>query len=369
MTYISVFRPVLLLFFICFCFSSMAGCGPKTGGEHPPPYPQSELIKEVVFDWSSHQRMAPGSDNWPVTWADDDHQYTSWGDGGGFGGTNDKGRVSLGFARVEGDADNYKGINIWGGLNPENPAEFGGKSYGVLCVEGVLYKWVSPKSGHHGYKEARLHKSKDHGASWERAGWAFERNDEIILPTFLQFGKDYQGARDAYVYVYAITVKYIRKLSIQVPGEICLMRVPKDKIMKQEAYEYYKGLDGDKNPVWTDDMDERKPVFEDANGVGWTCAASYNPGLKRYFLTTEHNHSFKGNLGLFESVNPWGPWRVVTYLEKFGSPDIQPTAFFWNFSNKWLDASGENFTMVFTGIRKNDSWNTVKGRFVLNISK
>ena len=40
------------------------------------------------IDWSTHQRHAPGSDNFQLTWADDGHQYGIWGDGGGFAGTN-----------------------------------------------------------------------------------------------------------------------------------------------------------------------------------------------------------------------------------------------------------------------------------------
>src|ERR671923_25983 len=45
-----------------------------------PPYPPSPAIKEVIWDYSSHRQAAPGSDLWPITWADDDHLYTVWGD-------------------------------------------------------------------------------------------------------------------------------------------------------------------------------------------------------------------------------------------------------------------------------------------------
>src|SRR5687768_13665721 len=48
----------------------------------PPSAPVSGVITDVTFDWSSHQRLAQGSDNWPVTWSNDDHQYAVWGDGG-----------------------------------------------------------------------------------------------------------------------------------------------------------------------------------------------------------------------------------------------------------------------------------------------
>src|SRR5687767_11439891 len=90
-----------------------------------PPYPPSPVIARAEFDFSTHRRLAPGSDNWPTTWADDGHLYSAWGDGGGFGGTNSKGRVLLGVARIEGDASNYTGKNVWGGFEPEQPAQFG----------------------------------------------------------------------------------------------------------------------------------------------------------------------------------------------------------------------------------------------------
>ena len=38
------------------------------------PYPPSPVIADIVWDWSSHRRRAAGSDNWPITWADDDGQ-------------------------------------------------------------------------------------------------------------------------------------------------------------------------------------------------------------------------------------------------------------------------------------------------------
>jgi hypothetical protein len=100
--------------------------------------PTDEVIEGIKIDWSTLEQQAQGSDNWPITWADDGHQYTSFGDGGGFGGTNQDGRVSLGVARIEGGSSNYKGINIWGGRDALNPAEFEGKSYGIISIDGVL---------------------------------------------------------------------------------------------------------------------------------------------------------------------------------------------------------------------------------------
>ncbi len=92
---------------------SPASWGADAG--RPGAYPPSPVIAGLSLDWSTHRRHALGSDNWQLTWADDDHQYGAWGDGGGFGGSNDEGRVGLGFARIEGDWQNYRGFNVWGG--------------------------------------------------------------------------------------------------------------------------------------------------------------------------------------------------------------------------------------------------------------
>jgi Domain of unknown function (DUF4185) len=328
------------------------------------PYPKSSVISGITFNWATHDRRARGSDNWPVTWADNDHQYTSWGDGGGFGGTDDQGRVSLGVARIEGSANAYTGHNVWGGYRANNAARFGGKSYGIISIGGVLYKWVSPGSDAANYEEARLYRSTNHGASWSAAGWRFQQRDGIILPTFLQFGKDYQGARDDYVYVYASHLKDGSSLAVQKPGEIALMRVPKRRIMDRAAYEFFAGVDPKGNPKWTAALSQRKPVFADANGVGWTVSVSYNPGLRRYLLTTEHATSGEGNIGIFDAPSPWGPWTTVLYQRGFGTPHIEASTFFWNFSGKWLSADGKSFTMIFTGVDENDSWNSVQGSFI-----
>jgi hypothetical protein len=197
------------------------------------PYPASEVIQSVSFDRSSHRRLAPGSDNWPITSTDDAHQYTSWGDGGGFGGTNSDGRDSLGVARIEGNWNNYRGFNVWGGKNSENRANFDGKSYGIISIDDVLYMWVSPGSGPTNFNEARLYRSTNHGDSWTRANWRFTKSEGLIVPTMLQFGRDYAGARDNFVYHYFIEVQNDNGLVIQKPGRIYLLRAQERHFLVQ----------------------------------------------------------------------------------------------------------------------------------------
>jgi len=326
-----------------------------------PPYPNSLTITDVSYNWSTYDERAPGSDNWAITWADDDNQYASWGDGGGFGGTNDNGRVSLGFARVSGAWNSYSGQNVWGGYNTENPAQFDGKCYGILCVNHVIYMWRGPGSNNTSYNEARIYRSTDHCASFTAASWAFLKSDGIIMPTILNFGKDYAGARDNYIYHYFIKMQDGSKLTVHKPGILYLLRVSRDHIMDRSYYESFSGTSS--NPAWSSDINAKTPVFQDANGVGWCMSASYNAPLQRYLLITEHDATCQGNIGVFDAPEPWGPWTTVQYTSGFSKPGESASAFYWNFSNKWLSADGKDFTLVFTGTGTYDSWNTVRGHF------
>jgi len=338
-----------------------------------PPYPQSEVIKDIKFHWAFHNRLASGSDNWPVTWADDDKQYLVWGDGGGFGGTNSIGRSSIGVARIEGNWHSFQTSNIWGGYNPENQHDIIGKSYGIVCINSVLYMWVGMfNTKEDQFDEVKIAHSKDHGASWEFTDWSLTRKEGIMMPTFCNFGKNYEGAKDDYVYSYLIRFQsyegsddYPDKvdwLNCQKPGLIDLARVPRSQVLERDAYSFFAVIENGR-PVWTKELNQRKPVFENPDGVGWCINVSFNEGIQRYMLTSEHTETHRGNIGIFDAPNPWGPWTIVCYQEKWGEGHIPLNTFFWNFSNKWMSKDGKSFSLIFTGRKENDSFNVIRGEF------
>jgi hypothetical protein len=338
------------------------------------PYPWSPVIIKVEFNWDSHLRLAPGSDNWPVTWADNDKQYTVWGDGGGFGGTNSISRSSIGLACIEGPWSDFKPTNIWGGYNTKNIHNITGKSYGIVCVNRFLYMWVGMlETNTDPFKEVKIAYSKDYGETWEFAEWSFYRADDVMMPTFCNYGKNYNQAKDEFVYSYLIRFQsyegpdnYEDKvdwLNCQKPGIIDLARVHKDSIFIREAYSFYKGMKNNK-PDWTKEIGERIPVFENKDGVGWCVSVIYNTGLDRYILTTEHTETHRGNLGIFDAPEPWGPWTTVLYENKWGKDHIPVNTFFWNFSNKWTSQDGTNFSLIFSGRKENDSFNVLRGKFI-----
>ncbi len=345
--------------------------GAALGSKTPPltndaPYRSSEHIAGIEPDFSRLVLAAPGSDNWALTWAADDHQYAVWGDGGGFAGTDGDGRVSLGVARIEGDAASFRATNVWGRKDAASPATFEGKSYGILAVGGVLYMWTGPGSGVETYQEARLASSTDAGASWTRANWAFEASTALSIPTFLQFGRDCAGARDEFVYAYFVRQRIGgHALVVQRPGAIDLGRVPRDRILERDAWEFYAG---GRHGVasWSADPKRRRAVFEDRNGVGWCVSAVHLPAVDRIVLCTEHSQSFRGNVGMFEAEEPWGPWRTVLYAKLWGPPHVPAKSFFWNFAPKW--SQGRDVVLVFTGIEELDVWASVPARIVLRAS-
>jgi len=109
----------------------------------------------------------------------------------------------------------------------------------------------------------------------------------------------------------------------------------------------------------------RHAVFEDPNGVGWNLSVSHNAGLGRHLLCTEHTETHRGKLGVFDAPEPWGPWTTVACFDAWGEGQVPVNAFYWNFANKWLSADGTRFAMTFTGRKENDSWNALRGEFIL----
>lgn len=317
------------------------------------PYPSSQIIGDIIFDHSSHVQQAPGSDNWAITWADDGHLYAQWGDGGGFGGTNSLGRVTFGVARIEGSYDAYIGYNKHGGYQGEyqssNPDSY---TWGLLCIEGVLYCFAGPS-------RSELWYSNDHGAHWNTAGWSFGTQDgPFSIATLLNFGQNYSGTRDNYVYVYAPS--QYSGWPKQTDG-VNLARVHKDSIKIRGAYEFFSGTEDQDNPAWTSDISQRKPVFAWQGKVHWTVNADYIPGIDRYLLSFNcGSFDGPGNMAVFDAPEPWGPWTTVKIFNNFGGYGY---TYAYHYPSKWLRNGGKDFTMVFSGTGSNDSWNTVNGRF------
>lgn len=317
---------------------------PLMDAYNEPPYPMSNIIREVKFAPDSLIiRKACDSDNWPITWADDDNQYTAYGDGWGFEPKVDK-KLSLGLAKIVGNPDNFQGINIDSETGEDiGEGRLGKKASGMLMINGVLYMWI--RNANRNGEESQLAWSPDHGKTWTYNDWNFSTN--FGCPTFLNFGKNYTEARDSFVYIYS----HDEKDAYKAADQMVLARVAKNKILDRKAYEFFKTLDIQGKPVWSEDITKIGSVFTHP-AMCYRSGISYNSGLKRYLWCQIHPESkhpqgsrFQGGFGIYEAPEPWGPWYTVYYTKAW---DVGPGETS-SFPTKWMSEDGKTCYMVFSG--------------------
>jgi CubicO group peptidase (beta-lactamase class C family) len=301
-----------------------------------PPYKPSDVIRRVRFDPpESIIRKAPDSDNWPMTWADDGNLYTAYGDGRGFEPLLER-KLSLGLARVEGDPLDFHGINLRSeSAERTRDGPKGPKASGMLMVDGVLYMWVRNTGN------ATLVWSADHGATWT---WGFKFDQSFGCPAFLNFGKNYAGAADDYVYVYSQDGP-----SAYEPYDgVVLARVPRNRVREREAYEFLAGSSGHE-PRWTRDITARGHVFT-YPGHCERLDAVYDAGIRRYLLAVSFGHG--QGWGIFDAPHPWGPWTTAFITHDWGLGDTHG----YRLPSKWISPEGKTVWLVFSGRKENDAF-------------
>jgi len=314
------------------------------------PYPPSNLIRAVRFDdESTIIRKAHDSDNWPITWGDDDQLYTAYGDGHGFEPLI-KPKLSLGFARVKGDPPDFQGFNIRSetGERAGNGVK-GAKASGMLMVGGTLYLWVRNTNN------ATLTWSSDHGVTWT---WGFTLDTSFGCPAFLNFGRNYAGARDGFVYIYSQDGP-----SAYEPYDgIVMARVPSSKIREQSAYEFCTGIGADGIPTWDADVAKRAPIFR-YPGHCERLDIVFDPVIRRYLMALSFGPGH--GWGIFDAAEPWGPWTTAYLTRDWGQGDTHG----YRIPSKWISQDGKDLYLVFSGSgpgnpAKNDAF--CVRRFVLD---
>jgi hypothetical protein len=234
----------------------------------------------------------------------------------------------------------------------------------MLMVDGILYMWVrnADNEGNH----SQMAWSHDYGKTWSWGSWVFE---EFGYCTFINFGKNYEGARDDFVYI----VSHDSQSAYEVADRFVLMRVRKNRISERGAYEFLERIDHSGEPVWTHDISERGAVFEH-KGNCFRSAITYNKGLGRYiwwqvkfredaersasmFRSRDTDPRFVGAFGVFEAPEPWGPWATVFYTENWdvGAGETG------SFPTKWMSEDGLTMHLVFSG---DDYFSVRKGTLV-----
>jgi CubicO group peptidase (beta-lactamase class C family) len=308
----------------------------KGGQPAAAPYPPSPVITGIQWaPASSIVRRARGGDNWPITWAEDDNLYTAYGDGKGFEPYIDV-KLSMGLCRISGSPDDSVAVNLRSpSFETVGDGARGKKASGMLMVDSTLYLWARNAGN------SQLAWSADRGRTWTWSDWKF--TESFGAPTFLNFGRNYAGARDSFVYVYSQDNDSAYKAS----DHMVLARVPADRIRQREAYEFFAGLDDGGQPTWTTDISKRSGVFTHP-GRCYRSGISYNAALKRYLwcqIIPGSDTRFEGGFGIYDASEPWGPWTTVFFTEPWdvgpGETSSIPT--------KWISDDGRTIHLVFSG--------------------
>ena len=301
-----------------------------------PPYPQSEVITSAEFaPVSSIIRKAEGGDNWPSTWGDDGDLYTAYGDGWGFEPKTDI-KMSLGLAKVTGMPPDLQGFNIRTASGERvGQGKYGLKASGMLMVDGILYMFARNADN------SQLAWSEDRGVTWTWCDWRF--TESFGYPVFLNYGKNYDGARDEFIYVYS----HDADSAYEPADRMVLARVRKDRIIDRDAYEFFSGLDAAGSPQWSAAVRQREAVFVHPARC-YRSGISYNPGLKRYLwcqIIPGDDTRFKGGFGIYDAPEPWGPWTTVYYTREW---DIGPGET-CSLPVKWMSGDGKSCYFLFSG--------------------
>jgi hypothetical protein len=246
----------------------------------------------------------------------------------------------MGLAKVLGVPPDFQGVNLrTKDMEFTGDGKRGRKASGILMVDGVLYLLVR------NLENAQLAWSSDHGAHWTWSDWKFTTS--FGCPSFLNFGKNYAGARDGFVYVYSTDSDN----AYEPADRMVMARVRKDHLREQGAYEFFAGLSAKGEPRWTKVAAERGAVFT-SPGQCSRGGITYSAALKRYLWcqilpasTDPRGTRFQGGFGIYDAPEPWGPWSTVFFTNEWevgpGDSSSIPT--------KWMSADGRKAWLVFSG--------------------
>jgi uncharacterized protein DUF4185 len=297
------------------------------------PYPQSEYMTGIAWDKSTHRTCCSDSDLWAVTWGPDDRVYTAWGDGAKPGCA---GKVSYGVAAIAGGPSaNLSNVSCGPGGTGK------GKFSSIIFVDGVLYAVVNLQNTAWPYPNHTIWWSTNGGDSWQKPSWIFSGSSGSLTPSvFVNVGKNHAGAPDGYVYVTAE-----KRMNDADRNDVYLMRVHKSGLKDKRQYQYFAGMSG-QTPLWDANASAAQPMFTDpAQGVRIP-VMMYNPSRHRYLLTVAHGHG--GQIGLFESQHPWGPWKTVMYENHWLGIASGSTHLGLSFPIKWMADGGKTLWAVFS---------------------
>ncbi|MGN6100157.1 MAG: hypothetical protein ACTHOR_03340 [Devosia sp.] len=349
------------------------------------PFPPSAAIAGLAF--TGRNRTYTSADTWYPSWASDDVLYTPWTDGcfseerhlpvdcsskaSDASNAGHDGKSGTGNARILGsDPLNLTLENL--GVSYASPAPYGGRyPCGSLVKDGIWYygTYCLDESGRTDPSGKPLNwdilgpfvgfrTSHDLGKTWEECPHTPERplfgesgknggKIKVGTPHVVDFGKNMEHSPDGKAYLVGHGASRPDAELAWIRGDQAyLVRVtPSPATMNSaSAYEFFGGHDAEGRPIWTRDFGAIKPLIEWPGRIGH-CTITYNAPLGKYlFCITDGGNTISAyNSYVLEADAITGPWKLVTFMERFGEQ-----AYFLNIPSKFISADGRTAWLCYS---------------------
>jgi len=321
------------------------------------PFPQSTDVTGIAF--TGRNAAYTAADTWYPSWASDGNLYSPFTDGevGPWPVSSNGVLAATGQAKIEGDDPlNLEVVGLGATFGP--PAPYGGRYpcgslvkdgiwyYGTYCLDesgrGLNWDVLGPFVG--------FRISRDFGHTWDDTphtpaepifGESGKQNSKVKIgaPHFVDFGRNMEHSPDGKTYLVGHGATSTHGDLSWISGDqIYLIRVEPtpETINDATAYEFYAGTDGSVQSVWTRDFAAIRPLVEWRERCGCV-TMTYDAPLGKYLLCVTDGWPTTGtmNTWVLESDAVTGPWRLVTFMEKFGTQ-----AYFVNLPSKFISADG-----------------------------
>ena len=334
------------------------------------PYQKSKLIHGLRW-LNEPQHNANAGDTWTCTWADDGNLYSVGDD---TSGTGQEG-WNLSIYKVEGMPPGHvvTRINDMRGYGHANEGHWW-KGAGLAAIDGVLYLGIYSQSVPRVGSATRVSfnadhssiiKSSDYGKTWSPTSTVEKPmfpGKEFPTPYFVQYGKDYSGAIDNYVYVVSNDGGWNNW------NRMLLARISRNsfKQLDRNDWEFFAGAGKRGEPSWHRDRAHAEPIFEHKGYTSMT-GIQYVPAVKRFVLGQWAYVAMSGGgdrpassavpmpwperpkpdqadqtmLCLYEAPKPWGPWHLFHAQPQWGPAFYTP-----GFPAKWFTQGGKRMWIV-----------------------
>jgi hypothetical protein len=335
------------------------------------PFAPSSAIKGIGF--TGRHAFYTSADTWYPSWASDDNLYSPFADGqvgnvkvSAFNPKLDPTYESTtGYARISGsDPLNLQVTAL--GIQKSSPWPYRGRFPAAnLVLNGIWYYGtycLDQKDPHLDVDVlgpfVGFRVSKDYGKSWTEtactpANPLFPESGQhgakvkMGTPHFVDFGKNMQHSPDGKAYLIAHgAVRPDAQLSWSGGDQIYLARIAPtpENVNDLSKYEFFAGRDSSGQPKWSVKFSDIAPLLE-WNDRSGCVTMTYNAPLRKYLMCVLDGFPTMAQMNTYvlEADEITGPWRLVTFMARFGEQ-----GYFVNIPSKFISHDGRSAWLCYS---------------------